>query len=157
MCSVQVSICPNKGCQSDLEGRRIRETLSPALDWIDRHSRVDEGVIVWKLQNQTVTRIDKANAVVREQELSNTTKLELSNTAKLSVFKAVFVPIFTCGHESCAIPERILFQVEGSEMGFLRRVHGVELREKMCSCEIRKTLNVEDEVGCRVHSQSVLC
>jgi len=28
-------------------------------------------------------------------------------------------------------------------MGFLRRVHGVALRDKVRSCEIRRALNVE--------------
>jgi len=35
--------------------------------------------------------------------LSVATKRELSNTAKLSVFKSVFVPILTYGHESWVI------------------------------------------------------
>jgi len=46
------------------------------------------------------TRIGKANAVVREPYCSVVTKQELSKTAKLSIFKSVFVPILTCGHES---------------------------------------------------------
>ena len=46
------------------------------------------------------TRIGKANAVLREVYCSVVTKRELSKTAKLSVFKSVFVPIRTCGHES---------------------------------------------------------
>jgi len=39
--------------------------------------------------------------------------------------------------------ERALSQVQGTEMGFLRRVHGVTLRDKVGSYEIRKVLNVE--------------
>jgi len=46
------------------------------------------------------TPTGKANAVLREPYPSVVTKWELSNTAKLSVFKSVFVPILTCGHES---------------------------------------------------------
>ena len=46
------------------------------------------------------TRIGKANAVVRELYCSMVTKRELSKNAKLSVFKSVFVPILTSGHES---------------------------------------------------------
>ena len=53
------------------------------------------------------------------------TKWELSNTAKLSIFKSVFVPILTYGHEYWVITERILTQVKASEMGFLRRLRGV--------------------------------
>ena len=53
------------------------------------------------------------------------TKWELSNTAKLSIFKSVFIPILTDGHENWVITERILTQVQASEMGFLRRLHCV--------------------------------
>jgi len=43
------------------------------------------------------TRIDKANAVLRELYFSVVTKRELLKTAKLTVFKSVFVPILACG------------------------------------------------------------
>jgi len=46
------------------------------------------------------TRVGKANAVLRELYCSVVAKQELSQTAKLSVFRSVFVPILTCGHES---------------------------------------------------------
>jgi len=71
------------------------------------------------------TRIGKANAVLRELDCSVVTKRELSNIVKLSVFKSVFVPILTYGHESWVMTERILTQVQAPEMGFLRRLHGV--------------------------------
>jgi len=45
-------------------------------------------------------RIDKANAVLRELYCSVVAKRELSKIAKVSVFKSVFVPILTCGHET---------------------------------------------------------
>ena len=71
------------------------------------------------------TRTGKANAVLRELDCSAVTKRELSETTKLSVFKSIFVPILTCGHESWVTTERMLTQVQASEMGFLRRLHGV--------------------------------
>ena len=45
------------------------------------------------------TRIGKANAVLRELYCFVVTKRALSRNARLSVFKWVFVPILTCGHE----------------------------------------------------------
>ena len=45
------------------------------------------------------TRIGKVNAALRELYCSVVAKRELSKTAKLSVFKLVFVPILTYGHE----------------------------------------------------------
>ena len=70
-------------------------------------------------------------------------KRELSKKAKLSIFKAVFVPILTYGHESWVMTERMRSQVQASEMRFLRRIEGVTLFNKMRSSEIRKSLNIE--------------
>ena len=53
------------------------------------------------------TRIGKASAVMRALHNSVVMKRELSKKAKLSVFKAVFVLIFTDCHESCVINERM--------------------------------------------------
>ena len=52
-------------------------------------------------------------------------KRELSKNAKLSIFKAVFVPILTYGHESWVMTERMRSQVHASEMRFLRKIEGV--------------------------------
>ena len=71
------------------------------------------------------TRVGKANAVLREFYRYVVTKRELSNTVKLSVFKSVFVPNLTYGHEIWVMTERILTQVQTPKMGFLRRVNGV--------------------------------
>ena len=46
------------------------------------------------------TLTGKANAVLRDLYCSVVTKRELSKNAKLSIFKSVFVPILTCGHDS---------------------------------------------------------
>jgi len=64
------------------------------------------------------TRIGKPNAALRELYRSVVTKQELSNTTKLSVFKSVFVPILSYGHEPWVMTESILAQVQAPEMGF---------------------------------------
>ena len=46
------------------------------------------------------TRIGKASAVMRALHYSVVMKRELPKKAKLSIFKTVFVPILTYGHES---------------------------------------------------------
>ena len=53
------------------------------------------------------TRTGKASAVTRALHYSVVMKRELSKKAKLSVFKTVFVPILTCGHESWVMIERV--------------------------------------------------
>ena len=89
------------------------------------------------------TRIGKASAVMRALHYSVVMKRELSKKAKLSIFKAVFVPILTYGHESWVMTERMRSQVQASEMRFLRRIEGVTLFNKVRSSEIRKSLNIE--------------
>ena len=64
------------------------------------------------------TRIGKASAVMRALHYSVVMKRELSKKAKLSIFKAVFVPILTYGHESWVMTERMRSQVQASEMRF---------------------------------------
>jgi len=95
----------------------------------------------WK--EEIDTRIGKTNAVLRELYRPVVTKWVLSNTAKLSVFKSVFVSILTYGHESWVMTEKVLFQEQVPEMGFLPRFHGVTLRDKVRTREIRRALNVE--------------
>ena len=67
------------------------------------------------------TRIDKASAVMRALHYSVVMKRELSNQAKLSLFKAVFVPISTYGHESWVMTERVRSQMQASEMRFYKK------------------------------------
>ena len=89
------------------------------------------------------TRIGKASAVIRALHYSVVIKRQLSKKAKLSIFKAVFVPILTYGHESWVMTERMRSQVQASETRFLRRIEGVILFNKVRSSEIRKFLNIE--------------
>ena len=58
-------------------------------------------------------------------------KRKLSKNAKLSIFKAVFVPILTYGHESWVMTKRVRSQVLESEMRFLRKIKGVTLFNKV--------------------------
>ena len=88
------------------------------------------------------TRIGKASAVMRALHYSVVIKRELSKKAKLSIFKAVFVPILTYGHESWVMTERMRSQVQASEMRLLRRIEGVTLFNTVRGSEIRKSLNI---------------
>jgi len=65
-------------------------------------------------------------------------KLELSANANPSFFKSVFVPILTGDYESSKDwKNTIPWPSESGSDGFLRWVHGVTLRSKVHSCEIR--------------------
>ena len=89
------------------------------------------------------TRIGKASAVMRVLHYSVVMTRKLSKKAKLSIFKAVFVPIITYGHESWVMTERMRSQVQASKMIFLRRFVGVTLFNKVRSSEIQKSLNID--------------
>ena len=82
------------------------------------------------------TRIGEANTVMRALHYSVVTKRELSKKTMLSIFKTIFIPILTYGHESWVMTERVRLQVQASEMRFLRRIEVVRLFNKMRSSEI---------------------
>ena len=95
-------------------------------------------------QNEKLdVQIGNANAVMRALHYLVVMKGELSKKAKLSIFKTVFCPILTYGHESWVMTEREWSQVQASKMKFLRRIEGVTLFKKVCSSETRKSLNIE--------------
>jgi len=62
----------------------------------------------------------------------------LSITPKVSFFKSVFVPILAYVHEFWVMTERVLSQVQATEMGILWRVQVVTAHDKVSSCEIGK-------------------
>jgi len=68
---------------------------------------------------------------------------KLSNTSMLSVFKLVYVPILTYGHESCVMTEIVIFQVQAADIGYLPTVHSMTIHNKVRSCKICKVLNVD--------------
>ena len=71
------------------------------------------------------TRVGKASAVMQALHCSVVMKRELLKKAKLLIFKAVFVPILTYGHESWVMTERMRSQVQAPEMRLLRRIEEV--------------------------------
>ena len=62
------------------------------------------------------TRIGKASAVMRALHYSVVMKQELSKKAKLSIFKTLFAPLLTYGHESWVMSEKVRSQVQASKM-----------------------------------------
>ena len=88
-------------------------------------------------------RIGAASAVVRTLHRSVVVKRELSQKAKLSVYRSIFVPTLTYGHELWVVTERTRSRIQAAEMGFLRRVAGLSLRDRVRSSVIRERLKVE--------------
>ncbi|TWW64289.1 hypothetical protein D4764_03G0012970 [Takifugu flavidus] len=63
-------------------------------------------------------------------------KRELSQKAKLSIYRSIFVPTLTYGHELWVMTERTRSQVQAAEMSFLRRVAGLCLRDRAKQCTV---------------------
>ncbi|XP_071059967.1 anamorsin isoform X1 [Pseudochaenichthys georgianus] len=95
------------------------------------------------MEREMGRRIGAAGAVLQSLYRTVVTKRELSQKAKLSVYRAIFVPTLTYGHEGWVMTERTRSRIQAAEMGFLRRVAGVSLRDKVRSSDIRERLGVE--------------
>ena len=80
---------------------------------------------------------------MRTLYLSVMTKRELSGKAKISIYRSIFVPALTYGHEGWVMTVRTRLRVQAGEIGFLRRVVGVSLRDGVRSSAIREELGLE--------------
>ena len=90
-------------------------------------------------------RSGKASAVMQALHHSVVFKWELSKKAKLSVFKSLVVPIFTYGHESLIMTERMQSQMPASEMRFLQKIKGIMMFDKLRNTGIRESLGIESQ------------
>ena len=88
-------------------------------------------------------RSGEASAVVRALHHSVILKRELSRKSKLSVFKSIFVPIFTYGHESWVMTEKVRSQMLASEMRILRKIKSVTMFHKHRNTAIRESSDIE--------------
>ena len=96
-----------------------------------------------RTEKEISRRIGAAGAVLQSLYRTVVTKRELSQKAKLSVYRAIFAPTLTYGHEVWVMTERIRSRIQAAEMSFLRRVAGVSLRDRVRSSVTRERLGVE--------------
>ncbi|TWW62062.1 hypothetical protein D4764_04G0007090 [Takifugu flavidus] len=59
------------------------------------------------------------------------------------IYRSIFVPTLTYGHELWVMTERTRSRVQAAEMSFLRRVAGLSLRDRVRSSAIREELGVQ--------------
>ena len=86
--------------------------------------------------NELDTHIGKASAIMC-QLYQSVVEMTAVYKAKLSVFRSVFVPILTYSHECWVMIKRVRSQVQAAEMGFLQKVRGLFLLDKVKSTDIR--------------------
>ena len=92
-------------------------------------------------------RIGTAGAVLRSPCHTILMKRELSQKAKLSIYWSIFVPTITYGHEGLVMTERTRSRIQAGERGFLRRVAGISLKDRVRNF-IREGLAVEPLLLC---------
>ncbi|XP_056892948.1 PVR cell adhesion molecule related 2 like isoform X5 [Takifugu flavidus] len=96
-----------------------------------------------RMEQEIDRQIGTASAVMRTLHRSVVVKRELSQKAKLSIYRLIFVPPLTYGHELWVMTGRTRSRVQAAEMSFLRRVAGLSLRDMVRSSAIREELGVE--------------
>uniref|UniRef100_A0AAV2LL43 Reverse transcriptase domain-containing protein n=1 Tax=Knipowitschia caucasica TaxID=637954 RepID=A0AAV2LL43_KNICA len=96
-----------------------------------------------RMEREIDRRIGAACAVMRSLYRTVVVKRELSRKAKLSIYRSIFVPSLTYGHELWVMTERTRSRIQAVEMSFLRRVAGRSLRDRVRSSVTREELGVE--------------
>ncbi|KAJ0004772.1 hypothetical protein NQD34_010986 [Periophthalmus magnuspinnatus] len=86
-----------------------------------------------RMEREIDRRIGAASAVMRSLYRSVVMKKELSRKAKLSIYRSIYVPTLTYGHELWVMTKRTRSRIQAAEMGFLRRVAGCTLRDRVRS------------------------
>ena len=76
--------------------------------------QVEEFTYLWvlftsegKMERKIDRRIGAASAVMRTLKWSHVVKRELSQKAKLSIYRSVYDPTLTCGHELWVVTKRM--------------------------------------------------
>ena len=95
------------------------------------------------MEQEIDRQIISVSAVVQTLYWSVVLKRELSQKKRLSVYRKIFVPTLTYGHEFWVLTERMRLRTQTTEMSFLHRVAGLSLGNKMRSSVIWERLRVE--------------
>ena len=82
-------------------------------------------------------------AVLQSLHRSIVVRRELSRKVKLLIYRSIYVPTFTYGHEIWVMTERKRSRIQVAEMDFLYRVAGHSLRNGVRSSVTREELGVE--------------
>ncbi len=92
-----------------------------------------------RMEREIERQIGAASAVMRSMYRSVVEK-ELSCKAKLSIYRSIYMPTLTYGHELWVMTERTRSLIQAAEMSFLRRVAGRSLRDRVRSSVTREEL-----------------
>ena len=86
-----------------------------------------------KMEREIDRRIGATSSVMRALYRSVVVKRELSQKAKLSVYRSILVPTLTFCHKLWVVTKKTRLRVQAAETGFLHRVAGLSLRNRVRS------------------------
>ncbi|KAI3362823.1 hypothetical protein L3Q82_001869 [Scortum barcoo] len=94
-----------------------------------------------KMEREIDRRIGAASAVMHAVGVPDRRGEEgaESKVAKLSIYRSIYVPTLTYGHELWVMTERTRSRIQAAEMSFLRRVAGRSLRDRAQNCSGLRT------------------
>ncbi len=96
-----------------------------------------------RMEREIVRRIGAASSVMQLMYRSIVVKKQLSCKAKLLIYRSIYVPTLTYGHELWVMTERTRSRIQAAEMSFLCRVAGRSLRDRVRSSVTLEELRVE--------------
>jgi len=82
------------------------------------------------------------SAVMRVLYWSVVLQRELSRKVKFSIYRSIYFPTLTFGHNLWVVTERMISRIQVVRMSFLCRVARLNLRDRVRSSDIRRELAV---------------
>ncbi len=103
--------------------------------------------VLFRSEGKMEREIDRwtgaASAVMQMLNQSVVVKRELSRKVKISIYRLIYIPTLTFGHELWVMTERIRLLIQVAEMSFLCTVARLSLRDRVRSSDILEELRVE--------------
>ena len=95
------------------------------------------------MEREINRRIGAVSAVLWTLRQSVVVKRELSQKTKLSIYRSIYVPTLTYGHELWVVTERTRSRIQASKMSFLHRGIRLSLRDRVSSLDLQDRLRAE--------------
>lgn len=96
-----------------------------------------------KWENEIDRRIASAGVSIQQLFRKCLSRSGISHQVKLAVYRTIFVPTLTYGHENWVMSERMKSRIQAAEMRVLRRIAGCRRIDKIENKVIRENLKVE--------------
>ena len=127
-----------------LDQKKVACSLRVGREFLPQVEKFKYLGVSFTSEEKMAREIDRRiSAVMRLLYRSVVVRRELSRKAKLSIYRSIYIPTLTYGHELWVMTESIRSRIQAAEMSFLRRVVGRSLRDRVRSSVTREELGVE--------------